>query len=125
MRIVNSARPVGSAPRLLAALILFLLPVIFAQTPQGEIRLQIKDPSGAPMEASGRLESPGAGVARDFRTDPQGAAVLGNLPFGRYRLRISKSGFTTQSITINVQSAAAIARVVSMAISAQSAAIDV
>ncbi len=96
-----------------------------AQPPSGELRVQVNDPTGAPIEASGRLESLGAGMARDFKTDQQGTAVLENLPFGRYRLQISKSGFTTQTITIHVQSSAPITRVVSMEIGAQSARVDV
>lgn len=51
--------------------------------------------------------------------------VLGGLPFGQYRVQISKSGFTTQSITVNVQSAAAISRVVNMQIGAQAASVNV
>ena len=115
-------------PRLCASpvvALLFFLTAIGAQPPRGEIHLQVKDPSGAPMEASGRLENVGGSVARDFRTDSQGNVVLGNLPFGRYRLQISKSGFTTQSLAINVQSATAVNRVISMEIGAQAAKVDV
>jgi outer membrane receptor protein involved in Fe transport len=115
----------GAMARRLFVAVLFFFSALFAQTPQGEIHLQVKDPSGAPMEATGNLESMRAGVARDFQTDRQGMVVLGSLPFGRYRLRVSKSGFATQSITINVQSSAAITRVVAMEIGAQSAAVDV
>ena len=64
------------------------------------------------MQASGRLESTTGGVARDFQTDAQGIVVLGNLPFGRYRLEVSKTGFTTQSVAIDVQSATPIARTI-------------
>ena len=77
------------------------------------------------MQASGRLESIAGGVARDFQTDAQGNIVLGNLPFGRYRLQVSKSGFTTQSVTIDVQSATPVTRSISMEIGAQAAKVDV
>jgi outer membrane receptor protein involved in Fe transport len=105
--------------------LLFFFAIVHAQPPQGEIRLQVKDPSGAPMQASGRIESLQAGVARDFRTDPQGNVTLGNLPLGRYRVQVSKSGFTTQTMIIAVESAAAITRVVNMEIGAQAASVDV
>jgi outer membrane receptor protein involved in Fe transport len=105
--------------------LLFAALALLAQSPQGEIRLQVKDPSGAPMQASGKLENVAGGLARDFQTDSQGAVVLGNLPFGRYRLLLSKSGFTTQSVTINVQSAAPIARTISMEIGTQASKLDV
>ena len=124
MQTLDPRRSGAIAHRLFAAF-LFFLSALFAQAPQGEIHLQVKDPSGAPMEAAGKLENLGAGIARDFQTDPQGMVVLGNLPFARYRVQISKSGFTTQSITVNVQSTAAITRVVSMEIGAVAATVDV
>lgn len=77
------------------------------------------------MQATGRLENLAGGVARDFETDSQGAATLENLPFGRYRIQISKSGFTTQILTINVPSAAAVTRVVSMGLREQTANVNV
>ncbi len=51
--------------------------------------------------------------------------VLGSLPFGRYRLQVSKSGFTTQSVTIDVQSATPVTRTISMELGAQAAKVDV
>jgi outer membrane receptor protein involved in Fe transport len=113
--------------RRLYCAVVFLLATatLCAQPPQGEIRLQVKDPSGAPMQASGKLENRAAGVARDFQTDSQGLVVLGNLPFGRYRLQVSKSGFTTQAVTVDVRSAAPATRSISMEIGAESARVDV
>jgi outer membrane receptor protein involved in Fe transport len=104
---------------LLAALILH------AQNPAGEIRVQVKDPSGAPMEAAGKLESLSLGVQRSFQTDPQGMFTLGNLPYGRYLLQISKTGFVTQTISIDVPTATPISRTVTMALSAQTSKVDV
>jgi outer membrane receptor protein involved in Fe transport len=77
------------------------------------------------MQVSGRLESTTGGVARDFQTDAQGVMVLPNLPFGRYRLQVSKSGFSTQSVAIEVESATPVARNISMEIGAQAAKVDV
>jgi outer membrane receptor protein involved in Fe transport len=99
--------------------------LLHAQPPQGEIRVQIKDSSGAAMQASGKLESVAGGASRDFQTDAQGVVVLGNLPLGRYRLLVSKSGFTTQSVSINVQSATPVTRTISMEIGAQASKVDV
>jgi len=109
----------------LVIILLFVTATLWGQAPEGEIRVQVKDPSGAPMQASGKLESLAGGAARDFQTDAQGMVVVGNLPFGRYRLQISKSGFTTQSISIDVQTAAPVTRSVSMEIGAQAAKVDV
>jgi len=118
LRLVGRCVPAG-------ALLLFGIAAISAQAPQGEIQLRVIDPSGAPMQASGRIEGLQAGVARDFQTGEEGNVTLGNLPLGRYRLQVSKSGFTTQTMTIDVQSATAITRVVNMEIGAQTANVNV
>jgi hypothetical protein len=107
---------------------LFLLLVtagLWGQAPQGEIRLQIKDPSGAQMQAVGKVENKKAGVARDFQTDAQGVVVLGTLPPGRYRIEISKDGFVTQSVQLDVLSGAPVSRTVTMVLSGQAAKVDV
>ena len=78
-----------------------------------------------PNASSGKLESIAGGAARDFQTDAQGMIVLGNLPLGRYRLEISKTGFTTQSVVIDVQSATPVSRTVTMALGAQTSKVDV
>jgi len=77
------------------------------------------------MEAAGRLENLAAGVARDFQTDSHGAVDLEDLPFGHYRLQISKAGFATRSLTVDVRSATPVTRVVRMEIGAQGIAVDV
>jgi outer membrane receptor protein involved in Fe transport len=110
---------------LAAAALLITALALRAQPPQGEIHLQVKDPSGAPVEATGNIESLPAGVARDFHTNEQGDVILANLPLGRYRVQISKSGFTTQTMTINVQSTTAITRLVNMQLGAQTANVNV
>src|SRR3984957_15511201 len=76
-----------------------------AQPPTGVIRLEIHDPSGAPMEASGKLVNATGNGERSFQTDSRGTYSFENLPYGRYRLEVSKSGFVTQSVQIDVQSA--------------------
>ena len=114
-----------NAARALVVFLLCITTTLWAQAPQGEIRLQVKDPSGAPMQAAGKLESIGAGVTREFQSDAQGKIVFRNLPFGRYRLQVSKSGFTTQSVMIEVQSAAPVTRSISMEIGVQASRVDV
>jgi len=87
-----------------AAALLLAAFVVRAQSPKGQIRVQIKDPSGVAMEASGKLESLTSALQRSFQTDSQGAYTLDNLPFGRYRLEISRTGFVTRSAVIDLQS---------------------
>lgn len=107
-----------------AALLLASL-VLNGQNPDGEIRLQVKDPSGAQMQASGKLESVVARVERRFQTDARGAYTFGNLPYGRYRLEISKTGFATRSVLIDVQSATPVLRSITLALGPQTLKVDV
>ena len=91
----------------------------------GEIHIQVKDPSGAAMQAGGTLESLAAGVQRNFQTDAHGRHTFGDLPYGRYRLEISQPGFGSQSVTIDVQSATPISRTITMALTSQTSKVDV
>jgi outer membrane receptor protein involved in Fe transport len=96
------------------------------QAPTGQIHLEVKDPSGAVLEASGKLVSLApAGAQRSFQTDTQGTFTLENLPFGRYRLEVSKAGFAAQSVLIDVQSGTPISRTVTLALGAQASKVDV
>ncbi len=95
------------------------------QSSSGEIRVQVKDPSGVGMEASGKLESVVPGVQRTFQTDAHGEYAIQGLPYGRYRLEFSRIGFVTSSVLIDVQSPAPIARAVTMSLGVQSSKVDV
>jgi len=108
-----------------AVALLFAALILHGQTPEGEIRVQVKDPSGAAMDASGTLQSVAPGVRRSFQTDAQGKYTLGGLPYGRYRLEITKAGFATQSALIDVRSTTPISRTITMALGAQSSRVDV
>jgi outer membrane receptor protein involved in Fe transport len=91
----------------------------------GEIRLDVRDPSGAAMEASGTLQGLSTGVERSFQTNAQGTYAFAGLPYGRYRLEVSRDGFATQSALMDVQSSTPIARTITLALSAQSAQVEV
>ncbi len=79
-----------------------LCPILLqGQNATGQINVAVKDPSGAAVEASGKLIG-SAGGDRTFQTDAQGTYTFSNLPAGRYRLEVSKNGFATQSISIDV-----------------------
>ena len=115
-----TTRPLVSAAALLLAAF-----ILSAQSPEGEIRIQVQDPSGAMMEASGKLESRELGAPRSFETDAQGAFTLGNLPYGHYKLQITKPGFVTQSMSIDVRSVTRVSRTVTMALSSQASQVNV
>jgi outer membrane receptor protein involved in Fe transport len=96
-----------------------------AQGLAGEIRIEVKDPSGAAMEASGRIENLRTRASRSFRTDANGKCTVGDLNPGRYRLEVSGRGFATQSLLVDVQSNRPILRTVTMALGVESARVDV
>src|SRR5690349_4254196 len=93
-----------------------LFGAISVQRPVGEIRLEVKDPSGKAMEASGKLENLSTGVVKAFQTDGQGKHTFEKLSFGRYRLEVRHEGFATQALLIDVQTDAPILREVTMAV---------
>src|SRR5689334_10625893 len=85
-----------------------------AQELTGEIRVSVADPSGGAMIVSGKLQNIANGAVRTFRTDSRGAYMLDHVPFGRYRLTLSKTGFSTKSMLLDVQSDAPLSRTVVM-----------
>ena len=89
----------------------------------GEIRLQVYDPSGAALQASGRIAGPGPN--RTFQTDARGAYSLDGLTFGRYRLDISRAGFVPRSVTIEVSSATPVSQAVTLLIQGASSSLTV
>src|SRR5215472_11887077 len=99
--------------------------VVHPQAPAGEIDLRVKDPSGADMQASGELENLANGSMRSFKTDPEGYYVFGALPFARYRLEITREGFATESLLIDVQSGTPVSRTVTMALGTAPTVLDV
>src|SRR5580700_5073994 len=86
-----------------------------AQPATGEILIQVKDPSGAVIdEASGTLRNLGTGAKLSFRTDAHGSFDFANLPYGRYKIEVSKSGFAPQSVEIDVQIATPVSRTITL-----------
>jgi len=91
----------------------------------GELRLEVKDPSGREIEATGKLQSLTTGLVQDFQTDAQGRYTFKGLAYGRYHLEVSREGFATQSVLINVQSKDPIMRNVTLALSSLAFKVDV
>jgi len=83
----------------------------------------VNDPSGAALQASGRIA--GAGSDRTFQTDPHGAFSLSGLKFGRYRVEISRSGFETRILTIDVNSTTPVSQQITLLIQGVSTSITV
>jgi hypothetical protein len=100
---------------------------LHAQNPSGEIRVQVKDPSGA---SDGSFRKIGERRPRSvqravFKPTRRARCTFEGLPYGRYRLQISKPGFVTQSVQIDVRRRTPISRTVTMALSSQAAKVDV
>jgi len=112
--------------RLPVLCVLILFPaVLSAQQPAGEIRLDVQDPSGAPVIVAGLLENPDAGVRRRFQTTAAGTAVLRGLPYGTYHVEIGGNGFETQSLTLDVRSSSPVPRTIQLALSGARYKVDV
>ena len=111
--------------RLCPMLLLLPFSSTFAQQPSGSIHLEVKDSSGAAVEASGLLEGQATGFRRSFHTDAQGVHTVEELALGKYRLRVSKGGFQSQSFTMTVDSATQVKQVVILAIGTSSYSVNV
>ena len=98
------------------------LPLV-AQVNSGELRLQVNDPTGAVLKAGGRIVGPGAD--RTFQTDAQGAASFSGLKFGLYRVEISRTGFATRILTVNVNSATPVSQQVTLLVQGVSTSVSV
>src|SRR6516162_6485765 len=119
---MNSSRSLALRSAILVAL---LSPILLpAQGLAGEIRLEVKDPSGAAMQASGRLEGLTSSFRKDFDTDSAGKYTLPSLAAGNYRLTISRQGFGTQVVTVEIGSTP-VSRTVTLALATQTSSIEV
>ena len=98
---------------------------IITQQTSGELRVEVKDPAGKALIATGVLENLATGVSRSFQTDAQGRFTLLGLSFGRYRLEISQRGFASQSLLVDVQSAAPITRSIAIELAGLAFNVDV
>jgi hypothetical protein len=95
------------------------------QSLAGEIRLEVKDATGAAIEASGSIAGLATGVHRDYRTDAQGTHSFTALPFGTYRLQIERDGFAAQSVRVDVRSEAPIQQTITLAVAAIATTVEV
>jgi hypothetical protein len=64
----------------------------------------VVDPSGAPVEAEGRLTGQAADVHRTFATSREGRYTARILPFGRYTVEVTRDGFKPAARLIEILS---------------------
>jgi outer membrane cobalamin receptor len=85
---------------------LFLCPLgAMCQVNTGELRLSVSDPAGLGIKSTVQVVSQGNQYQTTFSTDDGGKADLQSLPYGLYVITVQKSGFSDNSITVEVRSA--------------------
>ena len=88
----------------------------FGSAASGELRLNVIDQTGLPLQATVSVENDASGVEQTLDTDATGALVLNRLPFGRYALRVSRPGFQAESVLVDVQSNLPVKRTVTLTV---------
>jgi hypothetical protein len=88
----------------LILLLLTALPAM-AQVNYGELRLKIADPSNTSVEASVELSCAGNGYNEIFVSNSSGSLAIHSVPYGIYRIAVTKIGFAPFSASVEVRSA--------------------
>jgi hypothetical protein len=88
----------------------------FGQRGTGEIRLTVVDAAGAPMPARADLVSQSTHTEQSVDTAADGRYSFKNLPFGVYRLLVTRGGFVASAQLIEVRSELPLAHTVTMGI---------
>lgn len=114
----------GAALSLIVATILACA-ALSGQTPTGELRLEVKDPSGAAVRASGVIKGRQAGAPRSFMTDAQGLYDVKGLVYGIYEIVVSSPGFADSSLSIDVSSPSPVTQSVTLSLGQAASAITV
>jgi outer membrane cobalamin receptor len=87
---------------------MFVLMLAMAQSSQsntGELRLTVTDSSGLALESRVELVSEANQLRELLDTDPQGTLIAKRLPFGTYRLAVTRDGFATFAGLVEIRSA--------------------
>ncbi len=81
----------------------FALPAA-AQRDRGELQIEVHDPQGATLSASGELISEGNQFHLDFMIGDDGRYAAQDLAFGVYRVSVSHSGFVPAVQLVEIRS---------------------
>jgi hypothetical protein len=82
-----------------------LLLVAFAQSAQtntGELRIAVTDSAGLPLPGPVQLVSDANQIREQLETDAQGVIVAKRLPFGTYRIAVTRDGFAPFTRLIDI-----------------------
>ncbi len=85
--------------------VMLLSGLLLAQSKTGELRLRVTDPAGLGVKSSVELVSESNQFRQHFVTDDSGALDAQRLPFGIYRLQISREGFAPFTQALEIRSA--------------------
>ncbi|MBK7927408.1 MAG: TonB-dependent receptor [Bryobacterales bacterium] len=99
--------------------------LFWALTLPAAIRLEVRDPSGAPVDARLTLRHLDSGRQAQANSGPQGVYNNPDLPAGRYRLVVSREGFATHSASLEVPAQGSSERTITLILGAPSYALDV
>jgi hypothetical protein len=75
-----------------------------AQRDRGELQIEVHDPQGAVLNASGELVSQGNQFRLDFTVGDDGRYAAQDLAFGVYRVSVSHSGFVPTVQLVEIRS---------------------
>ena len=101
------------------AVALICVGMLRAQQPTGELRLAVEDASGGGMQASGKIDD------QAFQTDAQGQYDFKSLASGRHRLEVSRNGFATQVIAVEVGAGGTVNETVKLGLAGTASRIEV
>ena len=96
-----------------------------AQKNMGELRVSVKDATGAPLTAIVRIENQAAKIRQEIHLPADGRFAFRNLPFGHYAVTASREGFTSASEIVELHSEVPLQRTITLAIQAVSSSIEV
>jgi outer membrane cobalamin receptor len=109
---------------LFVSVLVFLLHPAFAQT-NGELRINVTDPSGAGLRSAVRLISQVNEYRGSFTTSDAGTLVVKHLPYGVFRLEVDHEGFAQSSGVVEIRSAVPVEYHVTMSIAPNATSVTV
>jgi hypothetical protein len=90
--------------------------IAFGQQSGGELRLSVHDAAGAAMPAHAELSSQSSGTHESVDVAADGRYSFKHLPFGFYRLAVTRAGFTPYSELVEIRSELPVARTVALSV---------
>ena len=105
-------------------LLIFAVPLL-AQQSTGELRLSVKDATGAGIPAAVDLVNQSTETHIAVQLASGGRYIFKNLPYGFYRLQIAQTGFVSHSELVEIRSALPVSREVTLGIQPVESAVQV